>query len=111
MQAVDQLIRDSLQSDVMLVSQVSEYIVTSGGKRLRPLIVLLAARALGYETVGEGVETPTQFAFLRLNGCTTAQGWYFGKPAPEAEFVERLLADRRSTAQDDRETVPNVQAS
>jgi octaprenyl-diphosphate synthase len=33
----------------MLVSQVSEYIVTSGGKRLRPLIVLLAARALGYE--------------------------------------------------------------
>ncbi len=49
MRAVDQLIRDSLQSDVMLVSQVSEYIVTSGGKRLRPLIVLLAARALGYD--------------------------------------------------------------
>jgi octaprenyl-diphosphate synthase len=49
MQAVDELIRESLKSDVMLVSQVSEYIVTSGGKRLRPLIVLLAARALGYE--------------------------------------------------------------
>jgi len=48
MQAVDRLIRESLQSDVALVSQVSEYIVTSGGKRLRPLIVLLAARALGY---------------------------------------------------------------
>jgi octaprenyl-diphosphate synthase len=48
MQAVDALIRQSLQSDVTLVSQVSEYIVTSGGKRLRPLIVLLAARALGY---------------------------------------------------------------
>jgi len=48
MSAVDALIRESLQSDVMLVSQVSEYIVTSGGKRLRPLIVLLAARALGY---------------------------------------------------------------
>ncbi len=48
MQAVDALIRQSLQSDVMLVSQVSEYIVTSGGKRLRPLIVLLAARSLGY---------------------------------------------------------------
>ncbi len=48
MQAVDLLIRESLQSDVALVSQVSEYIVTSGGKRLRPLIVLLAARALGY---------------------------------------------------------------
>ena len=48
MKAVDALIRDSLKSDVLLVSQVSEYIVTSGGKRLRPLIVLLAARALGY---------------------------------------------------------------
>jgi octaprenyl-diphosphate synthase len=49
MRAVDDLIRRSLQSDVLLVSQVAEYIVTSGGKRLRPLIVLLAARALGYD--------------------------------------------------------------
>jgi octaprenyl-diphosphate synthase len=49
MQAVDRLISTSLESDVMLVSQVSQYIVTSGGKRLRPLLVLLAARALGYE--------------------------------------------------------------
>ena len=48
MQAVDNLVRESLQSDVLLVSQVAEYIVTSGGKRLRPLIVLLTARALGY---------------------------------------------------------------
>ncbi len=48
MRAVDDHIRDSLQSDVALVSQVSQYIVTSGGKRLRPLLVLLAARALGY---------------------------------------------------------------
>ena len=49
MRAVDKLISESLESDVSLVSQVSEYIVMSGGKRLRPLIVLLAARALGYE--------------------------------------------------------------
>jgi len=49
MQAVDELISTSLTSDVPLVSQVSEYIVLSGGKRLRPLIVLLASRALGYE--------------------------------------------------------------
>ena len=49
MLAVDALIRKSLESDVELVSQVSEYIVMSGGKRLRPMIVLLAARALGYD--------------------------------------------------------------
>ena len=48
MESVDELIRESLRSDVMLVSQVSEHIVTSGGKRLRPLLVLLASRALGY---------------------------------------------------------------
>jgi octaprenyl-diphosphate synthase len=48
MRAVDALILDSLESDVVLVSQVSAYIVTSGGKRIRPLVVLLAARALGY---------------------------------------------------------------
>ncbi|MGB5256386.1 MAG: hypothetical protein WBN44_03970, partial [Woeseiaceae bacterium] len=47
-QAVDLLIGQSLESDVSLVSQVSKYIVMSGGKRLRPLVVLLAARAFGY---------------------------------------------------------------
>lgn len=47
--AVDDLIAASLESDVALVSQVSQYIVASGGKRLRPLVVLLAARALGYQ--------------------------------------------------------------
>ncbi len=49
MQAVNRLIKTSLASDVALVSQVSEYIVMSGGKRLRPLVVLLSARALGYD--------------------------------------------------------------
>jgi len=49
MQAVDQLIRDRLHSDVVLVRQVAEYIVSSGGKRLRPSLVLLSAGALGYE--------------------------------------------------------------
>jgi len=49
MQSVNRLIAESLESDVALVSQVSRYIVMSGGKRLRPLVVLLAARALGYD--------------------------------------------------------------
>jgi octaprenyl-diphosphate synthase len=46
--AVDELIRKNLRSDVMLISQVSEYIINSGGKRIRPLIALLAAKALNY---------------------------------------------------------------
>jgi octaprenyl-diphosphate synthase len=46
--AVDRLIRLRLKSEVALVDQVSTYIIASGGKRLRPLLVLLAARAAGY---------------------------------------------------------------
>ncbi len=47
-QAVDALIVRRLQSDVVLINQIGHYIVNSGGKRLRPLSVLLAARACGY---------------------------------------------------------------
>jgi len=45
--AVDAEIRRQLESDVALVNQVGDYIVGSGGKRLRPLLVVLAARAAG----------------------------------------------------------------
>ena len=45
---LDQVIVDRLASDVVLVNQVSQYIVGAGGKRLRPLCVVLAARACGY---------------------------------------------------------------
>jgi len=48
MQAVDAVIRQRLHSDVALVSQVAEYIIGAGGKRLRPALVLLSAGALGY---------------------------------------------------------------
>jgi len=48
MKAVDAVIRQRLHSDVVLVRQVAEYIIQSGGKRLRPALVLLSAGALGY---------------------------------------------------------------
>jgi len=46
--AVDAVIRVRLKSSVGLVDQIAEHIITGGGKRLRPLIVLLAARTCGY---------------------------------------------------------------
>ena len=49
MQAVDTVIRQRLHSDVVLVRQVAEYIISAGGKRLRPALVLLSAGALGYQ--------------------------------------------------------------
>lgn len=48
--AVDQLIIDELSSDVILINQMGHYIVGNGGKRLRPMLLLLAAKALGEVT-------------------------------------------------------------
>ena len=49
MRAVDAVIRNRLASDVALVREVAEYIVGSGGKRLRPALVILSAGAFGYQ--------------------------------------------------------------
>ena len=49
MSAVNDLIRRRLASDVVLINQIGEHIISAGGKRLRPMLVLLAARALGYQ--------------------------------------------------------------
>lgn len=45
---MDEVIRVKLHSDVVLVRQVGEYIINSGGKRLRPALVILSAGAFGY---------------------------------------------------------------
>jgi octaprenyl-diphosphate synthase len=48
-QAVDKLVVDSLHSKASIINDLGKYIIQSGGKRLRPLIVLLVARACGYQ--------------------------------------------------------------
>jgi octaprenyl-diphosphate synthase len=48
MQALDALIRRRLASDVVLVNQIAEYIIGAGGKRLRPLLLLLSAGVFGH---------------------------------------------------------------
>ena len=49
MKALDGVIRDRLYSDVVLIRQVAEYIIGSGGKRMRPAMVLFSAGAAGYQ--------------------------------------------------------------
>jgi octaprenyl-diphosphate synthase len=48
MEAVNLVIRQQLHSEVALVNQIAEYIISAGGKRIRPALVLLMARAFGY---------------------------------------------------------------
>lgn len=50
MQSVNQLIQQQVDSDVALINQLGFYIVNSGGKRLRPLLTVLAARALNIQS-------------------------------------------------------------
>src|SRR5437762_13304099 len=49
LRSVDEVIRERLKSAVPLVDRVAEHIVSGGGKRLRPLLVVLAGRACGHE--------------------------------------------------------------
>jgi octaprenyl-diphosphate synthase len=49
MSAVDAMIQSRLQSDVVLINQLGHYIINSGGKRLRPALAILCARACGYK--------------------------------------------------------------
>ena len=63
MRAVDAVILRRLHSDVVLINQVGHYIVNSGGKRLRPLLVLLAARTCAYEG-GRHIELAAVVEFI-----------------------------------------------
>ena len=49
MQRVNRVIEHHLASDVVLINQLSQHIIHSGGKRLRPMLVMLSAQALGYQ--------------------------------------------------------------
>lgn len=66
MQRVDELIRQRLASDVVLINQLSAYIIGSGGKRLRPQLVLLSAGACGLDdsAAPEDIQHPITVAAI-----------------------------------------------
>ena len=61
--SVDQLINEQLASRVPLVEKIADYIVSSGGKRIRPLLVLMSAKALG-NCDAQAVKLATVIEFL-----------------------------------------------
>tara|TARA_Y100001960_G_C14635683_1_gene808143 strand:- start:171 stop:1142 length:972 start_codon:yes stop_codon:yes gene_type:complete len=90
MQDVNQLIHAQMQSDVALVNQLGLYIVNSGGKRIRPMLTLLAARALGcndnrhitLSTIVEFIHTAT----LLHDDVVDESALRRGEPTANAEF-------------------------
>ena len=49
--------------------------------------IISMANNLGMQTIAEGVETEGQLAFLKANACTEAQGYFFSRPLPPAQFL------------------------
>ncbi|MEC4090873.1 octaprenyl diphosphate synthase [Pseudoalteromonas rubra] len=90
MLAVNRLISDQMQSDVALVNQLGLYIVNSGGKRIRPMLALLVAKALGYQgdkhitlaTIIEFIHTAT----LLHDDVVDESALRRGEPTANAEF-------------------------
>ncbi len=90
MHSVNQLIHAQMQSDVALVSQLGFYIVNSGGKRVRPMLAILAAKALGYQadkhitlaTIIEFIHTAT----LLHDDVVDESDLRRGTPTANAEF-------------------------
>jgi octaprenyl-diphosphate synthase len=62
MQAVNAVIRDRLNSEVALIRTIGDYIIGAGGKRLRPALVLLMAKNLGYQ----GAKHPVMAAVVEF---------------------------------------------
>ena len=90
MKRVNELIHAQMQSDVALVNQLGLYIVNSGGKRIRPMLSLLAAQALGYQgdkhitlaTIVEFIHTAT----LLHDDVVDESDLRRGEPTANAEF-------------------------
>jgi len=53
--------------------------------------IIKVAKSLSIQTVAEGIETKSQYNFLKKLGCDKAQGFYMSKPISEKEFIQRLL--------------------
>ncbi|MFT3735216.1 MAG: EAL domain-containing protein [Rhodocyclaceae bacterium] len=61
--------------------------------------ILAISRTMELQVVAEGIETLEQWNFLRDAGCHFAQGYYFARPMPEADFVAWLMMRNARTGQ------------
>ena len=82
---------DRLKIDAAFVWDISDQPGHKGGAIAAATIGL--GHTLGFKVVAEGVETELQLTFLKAQGCDDVQGYYFGKPMPQAEF-EAFLRER-----------------
>jgi len=94
---------DEIKIDMIFLSSFTER-----SKRIIRHIIMMA-KELGLETLAEGVETEEQYQFLRENGCQKVQGYYFGKPAVQAAFLDSLKEKKiHSESMEEREYATKI---
>lgn len=84
---------DGLKVDQSFIRDV---LVDNNDASLTKAIIAIA-HELGMEATGEGVETKEQAKFLQLAGCNSAQGYYFGRPAPASALQQMLSRNTDNT--------------
>ncbi len=90
LEAVNAVIRDQMRSDIVLIGRIADYIINAGGKRIRPILLLLMAKAFGYEgnqhqmlaAVVEFIHTAT----LLHDDVVDEAGLRRGRPSANALF-------------------------
>lgn len=88
---------DELKIDKSLLSKNCE----DEKERIVLESIFLFANRLNMVTVAEGVETKEQLGFLRTCNCQLIQGFFFDKPLPEEEYMERLKNQHTDTEEED----------
>ncbi len=90
---------DILKIDMAFVRNIEK------GRRARIILasIVQMAKRLGMDIVVEGVETKEQIDYLDSVGCEDIQGYYFSKPLPRQEYVEKLAADVKAQKEEQEE--------
>ena len=98
LRAVDAAIRARLHSAVPLVDQIAEHIIAGGGKRLRPLLVVLSARACAVEGVAH-IEAAAFIEFIHTDCSVATLRFLFMRRRPHrATGFHRVLSLRDALA-------------
>lgn len=80
---------DRIKIDRSFINEMTD---GSGSAAIVGAVIALSKR-LNMATTAEGIETREQLDYLRNEGCDEAQGYYFGKPMPAADLIERIGKD------------------
>ena len=83
--ALEMLI-DEIKIDMSFIRKIGE------NPKTKSIVhsIIGMAHEIGIKTVAEGVETEEQVRFLKQSGCDYIQGYYYSRPLPRAEFVQKL---------------------